>query len=191
MSPSILDTHLVPEGPYAMRPICKVQFVQGSGMGSEVRASLWLELASRCLKVNGGGETLYVLWMGGWEMPGTWLCGWLAWSGCCAPAGGVSQAPTPGRPLDEGAEGYTAPCPGICPLPRCGDRSPAVLILRAWKCNGRSSKEPIRIFLKNILFLVYFYYGELKHTQEQRDQLLGTSPQLQQLSAFCSFYKRC
>ncbi|KAB1253233.1 hypothetical protein Cadr_000003688 [Camelus dromedarius] len=77
-----------------------------------------------CLKVNGGGETLYVLWMGGWEMPGTWLCGWLAWSG---------QAPTPGRPLDEGAEGYTAPCPGICPLPRCGDRSPAVLILRAWK----------------------------------------------------------
>lgn len=47
-------------GPCGVGPISKYSFVE---MGGDVRASWWLESASRCLQVDGGVDTLLVLGM--------------------------------------------------------------------------------------------------------------------------------
>lgn len=62
-------------------------------MGSGVRSSLWIESASRCVKVNGGAEILQVLWMGGWDLEAHGPVAQLT----RAPAGGVSRDPNTRR----------------------------------------------------------------------------------------------
>lgn len=86
-------------------------------MGNDMRASLWLESVSRCLKENGGVETLQLLWTGGWGHRSAVVL----WSrvGVFAPRvaflGGVDSHHAIADPLGRGVRS----CPSLLELPHC------------------------------------------------------------------------